>query len=117
MSQPTFLVIGDDFPFELNNVRDDEGANLPSATATWELVDKASRTSISSGSMSQYDTDPSSFEASIPSDGLQLYDAEDNPDGLVINREYVLRVRVSDGSNDTTHVVGLTAVLDPPEGC
>lgn len=117
MSRPTFIVIGDDFPFELNNVRDDEGNNLPSATAAWSLLDKLTRVVVASGSMTQYDTNPSSFEAVISSDDLELYDEDTNPDGLKPAREYVLRARVTSGGNDTTHVAFLTATLDPPEGC
>ncbi len=116
---PSLLVIGDDLPFRLDNVRSGRtGDPLPSATCTYQLLDKESRVEVASGSVLLIDDDDetvSSFEAVVASTHLDLFDAEDNPDGIVPGKEYALRTTVNNAGVKTTKAAILRAVLDPQD--
>ena len=112
---PASFVIGDDLLFRADNVKAARSpyAYLPAATLTYSLVHSRSRTEITSGSMSVYDSDTASFEASISRTLLGEYDADTNPTGIRPRDHYTLRVTVESGGKRTTKAAELEAVQDP----
>ena len=116
MSQPAIFVIGDTLAFKLDNVKSGvDGSNLPSATATYALLDHETRTVVDSGAMNQYATDPSSFDAAIDPSKLQPYDADTNPNGIKPEHDYQLKATINNSGILTSKARRLTAKLDPPD--
>jgi len=112
---PSFFIIGDSLSFTADDVKSGRtDANLPSATATYSFIDAQTRIEIASGSMSQYDTDPSSFEAVIASTLLEEFDAQSNPDGIKVKQNYILRVTTDNAGLLTTHSAEMVALYEPP---
>lgn len=113
---PGFLVIGDSLSFRADNVRGERDQDfIPDAELTYDFIDAETRESITAGDMTLYDEATASFDAVISPALTALYDAETNPDGLVPNREYALRVTVDNGGITTTESRVMVALLDPPE--
>lgn len=116
MSVPAYFVVGDSLPFRADNVKSGRDAEpLPDATLTYSLLDADTRVEVVAGSMSIYDEPTASFEAAIAGDDLEAYDATTNPDGIVPNRDYLLRVRADNDGIVTTKTARLRAMLDAPQ--
>jgi hypothetical protein len=115
MSAPGYFVIGDSLPFRAEEaVSARTGDPLLAATATYSMLDAQSRAEVAAGDMVLYDQILMSFEAEILPEDLELYDATTNPNGVVPNREYLLKATVDDGGIKTSRALRLVALLDPP---
>lgn len=116
MSVPAIFVIGDSLSFRCDNVKSERtGDYLPDATLTYALLDADTRIEVTSGAMSIYDSNTASFEAVIADTDLQVFDPDDNPTGIVPERQYILRSTVDNDGVKTSKARRLVAKLDPPD--
>jgi hypothetical protein len=100
------IVIGDDFPFLLRNVRSGlTGDPLTGATASWELLAEDRLTVVASGDMDEYD-DPD-----YP-DGVSFSGTVDDTvtEELTPTRTYYLRARLDDAGVKTSFAMQLKAM-------
>lgn len=114
-------MIGDSLPFSCRNaVSGRTGDPLTGATAAWQLLEAETLEVKASGSMSSFDDSAEhgagavSFEAVVPASETAQFDAEDEPDGLVPAREYLLKATLTHSGNTTSKAVRLVAALYPP---
>lgn len=116
MSTPAIFVIGDSLAFRCANVTSERtGQPLPSATVSYTLLDADTRVVVTSGSMTLYDAPSASFEAAISDSLLDAYDPDTNPDGIVPERQYILKTTINNSGVKTSKARRLVAKLDPPD--
>jgi len=105
---PAVLIINDDLPFRLDNVRSGRtDTPAPASTVSYELLDAESRAQITSGNMTQYDSTAASYEAVIGA-------AELVEPTIVPGRDYMLRAIITNAGVKTTKSSKLRAMYDEP---
>lgn len=116
MSAPAIFVIGDSLAFRCVNVTSERsGQPLPLATLTYTFTDADTREQVTSGNMVLYDAPSASFEGTIPDTVLDEYDPNTNPDGIVPERQYILKTTIDNAGTKTSKARRLIAKLDPPD--